>query len=91
METGGGRDLSDPSHPDHYKPYVQDYIARFGVWKCEANALVGNPARAQDLLESAINDFIPASHPDDVSAQNEPAQEAVRSEIARLMRDWTFE
>jgi hypothetical protein len=30
LETGGGRDLSDPRHPDHFKPYVQDYIARFG-------------------------------------------------------------
>lgn len=45
LETGGGRDLSDPKHPDHFKPYVQDYLARFGVWKCEANALVGNPPR----------------------------------------------
>lgn len=36
LETGGGRDLSDASHPDHFKPYVQDYIREFGVWKCEA-------------------------------------------------------
>lgn len=91
LETGGGRDLSDPRHPDHNKPYVQDYIARFGVWKCEANALVGNPARAQDLLESAINEFIPGSHPENVAAQNEPGQEAARAEISRLMQTWTFE
>lgn len=91
LETGGGRDLSDTRHPDHFKPYVQDYIARFGVWKCEANALVGNPARAQGLLESAINEFIPASHPEDVAANNEPAQEEVRTEISRLMQSWTFE
>lgn len=91
LETGGGRDLSDPRHPDHYKPYVQDYIARFGVWKCEANALVGNPRRAEDLLEDFINRFIPASHPEDIHAKNEPGKEAVREEISRLMRDWTFE
>lgn len=91
LETGGGRDLSDPRHPDHLKPYVQDYIARFGVWKCEANALVGKPQRARDLLESAINRFIPADHPSNVSDQNEPAQEAVREEIARLMQSWSFE
>lgn len=91
LETGGGRDLSDPRHPDYHKPYVQDYLARFGVWKCEANALVGHPARAEDLLETAINEFIPADHVGNVEASNEPAQEAVREEISRLMRDWTFE
>lgn len=91
LETGGGRDLSDPSHPDHYKPYVQDYLARFGVWKCEANALVGNPRKAKALLEDAINRFVPGDHLVNVEAQNEPSQEAVRDEISRLMRDWTFE
>lgn len=91
LETGGGRDLSDRQHPDHHKPYVQDYIARFGVWKCEANALVGKPRRAEAMLEDAINRFIPASHADDITAQNEPAQAEVRDEIARLMRDWSFE
>lgn len=91
LETSGGRDLSDPRHPDHFKPYVQDYIREVGVWKCEANALVGHPARARALLESAINEFIPASHPDDVLAENEPGQAEVRSQISRLMQDWTFD
>lgn len=91
LETGGGRDLSDPRHPDHFKPYVQDYIARFGVWKCEANALVGNPRGAQGLLEDAINRFIPANHPSDIEIENEPAQEEVRREISRLVKDWTFD
>lgn len=91
LETGGGRDLSDPNHPDHYKPYVQNYIAQFGVWKCEANALVGHPRPAQALLERAINRFIPDSHIIDIETQNAPAQEAVRDEISRLMLDWTFE
>lgn len=91
LETGGGRDLSDPAHPDHFKPYVRDYIAQFGVWKCEANALVGNPRAAMALLENAINEFIPASHPDDVAASNKPAQAAVREEIAKLVQNWTFD
>jgi hypothetical protein len=91
LETGGGRDLSDRRHPDHLKPYVQDYIARFGVWKCEANALVGHPRKAERLLEAAINRFIPAAHPDEIRAINRPGQRRVREEIARLMETWTFE
>lgn len=91
LETGGGRDLSSPSHPDHGKRYVQEYIARFGVWKCEANALVGNPDGAKMLLESAINPYIPAVHPLDIHERNRPAQAGVREEIATLMRGWTFE
>lgn len=91
LETGGGRDLSDPRHPDHFKRYVQDYIARFGVWKCEANALVGNPRGAQGLLEGAINRFIPASHIRQIEELNEPGQEAVRDHISRLIKNWTFE
>jgi hypothetical protein len=91
LETGGGRDLSHPSHPDHSKPYVQNYIREFGVWKCEANALVGHPAKARALLEDAINEYIPASHPDDIEELNEPGHASVRSEISRLMQGWTFD
>ncbi len=91
LETGGGRDLSDHSHPDHFKPYVQDYLRKFGVWKCEANALVGHPEKAQRVLEDAINRFIPADHLEDIEDKNEPGQAAVREEISRLMQTWTFD
>lgn len=91
LETGGGRDLSDPRHPDHFKPYVQDYLTQFGVWKCEANALVGKPPQARALLEEAINRFIPASHPEYAEIRNADGRDAVRGEIARLMQDWTFQ
>lgn len=91
LETGGGRDLSDPRHPDHGKAYVRNYIDRFGVWKCEANALVGNPQGAADLLEDAINEFIPAHHPRAVRDANQPGQDEVREHISRLVRDWTFD
>lgn len=91
LETGGGKDLSDRSHPDHYKPYVQDYLRQFGAWKCEANALVGHPAPARTLLEEAINRFIPARHPREAQERNGPGRDAVRAEIARLMKDWKFD
>jgi hypothetical protein len=36
LETSSGEQLDDPDHADHDKRYVQDYIANFGVRKCEA-------------------------------------------------------
>lgn len=90
LETGGGRDLSNTRHPDHYKPYVQDYIAEHGVWKVEANALVANPAEAVRIFTDAVEDFIPADHLRNVMDRNAPAQQQVRDEIEALMRNWTF-
>lgn len=90
LETGSGEDLANPRHRHHSKPYVQNYIEQFGIWKCEANALVGHPRDAELLLEDAINQFIPFDHPDSIDAENEPAQDIVREEISRLMKDWTF-
>lgn len=91
LETGGGKDLSSPRHPDHHKPYVQDYLSRFGVWKCEANALVGNPSGADALLRAAINTYIPENHPWDIRDKNKPGQDAVLEEIRNLVQGWEFE
>lgn len=90
LETGGGKDLASPNHADFNKTYVQDYIERFGIWKCEANALVSNPAAAQNMLEDAINEFIPQAHLSDIRERNQPAQQRVRGAVAALMEEWTF-
>ena len=70
---------------------MQDYIDRFGVWKCEANALVGNPDGANEMFEEAINRFIPHEHLFEIDEKNEPAQDAVKAEIAELVKTWTPE
>ena len=90
LETGGGRDLSNPRHPDHHKPYVQDYIAEHGVWKVEANALVASPERAVSIFTDAVEEYIPDWHLSSVMERNEPAQQMVRDEIKELMRNWEF-
>jgi hypothetical protein len=54
LETSSGGQLDDPEHNDHDKPYVQDYIAKFGARKCEANALVVEPEVGRELCRSAI-------------------------------------
>ena len=58
LETSSGVRLDNPRHPDHLKPYVQDYIRRFGARKVEANALVVNPEAGRELCRSAITEFV---------------------------------
>jgi hypothetical protein len=60
LETGSGRSLADPGHPDHRKPYVQEYLARFGARKVEANALVARPDAGRQLCRQAILRYVPA-------------------------------
>jgi len=60
LETSSGGHLDDPRHPDHRKPYVQNYIREFGVRKCEANALVVAPEAGRQLCRNAILQYIPA-------------------------------
>jgi hypothetical protein len=54
LETASGERLDDPRHPDHKKAYVQDYIKKYGVRKCEANALVVRPEAGRKLCRDAI-------------------------------------
>lgn len=91
LETGGGKDLANPRHPDHHKPYVQDYIDRFGVWKCEANALVSSPERAVRIFTDAVARYIPPGHLERMIERNKPAQDEVRREIEDIMQTWSFE
>lgn len=58
LETGGGKDLSDPSHRHHTLPHVQQYLENYGARKCEANVLVTNPGVARDLCRTAITDVV---------------------------------
>lgn len=59
LETGGGKyNLEDPNHPDHFKPYVQEYLAKYGARKVEANALVAQYQAGRQLCEDAILQYI---------------------------------
>jgi hypothetical protein len=59
LETSSGGRLDDPQHNDHNKEYVQGYIERFGVRKCEANALVVAPEGGRQLCRDAILEHVP--------------------------------
>lgn len=58
--TGGKakKCLSDPSHKNNRMDYVQDYISKFGVRKCEANAIVTIPDVARDFVEATIKSYL---------------------------------
>lgn len=56
--TGSKKDLADPSHPNHFLPYMQSYLREVGVRKCEANALVVIPDAASDLCRDAIEVYL---------------------------------
>jgi len=57
-EKGKINDLADPRHPDHDKPYVQNYIKAFGVKKVESNAIVVAKEQGKKLCLNAIKKYI---------------------------------
>jgi hypothetical protein len=83
LETSSGEDLGDSSHPDHCKDYVQDYIRRFGVHKCEANALVVEPEIGRQLCRGAILNHIPAA----AVERYESKLERVRLQLRTALRE----
>lgn len=45
-------------HPDFNKPSTQEYLHKYGVVKCEANALVTNPKAGRRLCADAIEKYL---------------------------------
>jgi hypothetical protein len=83
LETSSGRSLASPGHPDHSKPYVQNYIRRYGVRKCEANALVVRPDEGRELLREAILRYLYEDAPEDYRASLAAPRAELRSAINR--------
>jgi hypothetical protein len=85
LETGSGSDLADPRHNDHDKPYVQNYLRRFGARKVEANALVVRPEQGRQLCRDAILQYV---HDDGIDAYRRglaTAREEARRAVAERM------
>jgi hypothetical protein len=85
LETSSGQLLDDPDHNDHAKAYVQDYIARFGVRKCEANALVVEPEVGRELCRNAILEHVPANAPAKYQRKLRSVREKFRQAIKRRL------
>jgi hypothetical protein len=78
--------LDHPRHPDHNKPYVQDYLSKYGARKCEANALVVRPDAARELCKQAIIKYADAEKADQYREYINGEQNLVRDRIAELMQ-----
>jgi hypothetical protein len=87
LETASGKRLDDPSHADHSKEYVQGYIRRFGVRKCEANALVTRPEAGRQLCRDAIERHIMLAQVEEYEKALAVERERVHQEIVRLRRE----
>jgi hypothetical protein len=87
LETGSGRSLADPRHPDHKAEYVQSYIREFGVRKVEANALVVRPDAGRELYRQAILRYLPEDAPAKYRERLEPFRDEVRDEVLRQLRE----
>src|SRR5262249_8179522 len=85
--TGSGGDLADKNHPDHEKPYVQNYLRKFKTRKVEANALVVRPAAGRKLCRDAILRYVPRRAITKFERQLDLRQEQARGEIAQLMSE----
>ena len=83
LETSSGGQLDDPNHADHDKRYVQEYIARFGARKCEANALVVVPEVGRALFRAAILEHLPADALERFKRKLDRARKRLRRALRR--------
>jgi hypothetical protein len=87
LATGSGQDLSDPSHKDHQKAYVQQYLRQYGSRKVEANAMVVRPEPSRALLRQTILRYLPEDASTRYQAALAPRREDVRVEVLRLLQE----
>lgn len=78
--SGRPRNLCDPKHPNHNHDYVQDYLAKYGCRKCEANALVIRPDESREFCRQAIENYLG----DDATDRFEEKMQAIRDELVEF-------
>jgi hypothetical protein len=83
LETGSGKRLDDPNHDDHKKPYVQNYLKKYGPRKVEANALVVRHEAGRQLCRDAIEKYI---DPDGIKRYNATLQRK-RNQVKKVLPD----
>jgi hypothetical protein len=79
--------LNSPKHPDHFKPYVQNYLKRYGARKVEANALLKNPEKARALCRQAILKYVPGDAVERYERRLAVARGKMRKQLRRLLEE----
>jgi hypothetical protein len=90
LETGSGKDLADPKHPDYFKPYVQYYIKMYWNRKVEANALVARHEQGRELCRRTILKYIApdgiAAYEKRLAEERERVKEVLPAVLRKLLR-----
>jgi len=53
-----GKTKKGKPHPNFHLSYVQDYLNKYGVRKCEANVLVVKPEEGRELCRQTIEEYL---------------------------------
>lgn len=83
LETGRGKDLNDPSHPNHNLDYVQNYLKTYGARKWEANALVTAPEAGRHLCAETIMKYVGGDALDRFDKKRDDMQERFKGYVKR--------
>lgn len=84
LETGSGKDLASPSHPDHDQNYVQDWLRDVGERKVEANAILKETDDALALFREVIEAYLGDSPHAEVNAEKSEMKKAVKTRLNEL-------
>jgi hypothetical protein len=86
VTSKGEYPLDDRRHPDHYKPYVQEYLRKYGARKVEADALLKVPDLGRALCRQAILRYVSVNAPRRYLAKLRPYRVDMRRELDRLLK-----
>jgi hypothetical protein len=86
VTSKGEYPLDDRRHPDHYKPYVQDYLRKYGARKVEADALLKVPNLGRALCRQGILKYVSVNAPRRYLAKLKPYRVDMRRELDRLFK-----
>jgi hypothetical protein len=85
LVTTSGKNLADPEHYHNGHHDVQDYIARFGAKKVEAEALVVRPDEGRQLFRDAILKYVDVDGIDEFERIRDEMRAEMREHLDRLM------
>jgi hypothetical protein len=83
--------LDDPKHKDHKKPYVKNYLAKYGARKVEANALVVIPTEGRKLCQDSILKWLGSDEraPERFERELQPIRSQLLNEVKILLSDFS--